>query len=320
MATAKTEKKPGRPKNPAPKKKATEGVTKTPDDLIEQEAAFNQARIEEEQNLVVIDQTYGENLPYDKTRLENETQFYLRESASSMLEAGRRLILLKEHEKHGEFIGSLDRIGLSPRAAQKMMQVAVKFAKAPTLAHLGKSKMLELMVEDDDDLEALADGGTVAGLKLDDIDKMSVRELKSALRKAREKAKAEAEVTEKLLESKDEKINQLDREFIERTKRVKQWSGVVSEITSNVMTMSGAVIMNINHLAEQIDQILQEMDNFDLSDGEAAAIVEPFGAQINSLSQHLSGLTASFDNNLAGYLPVHDTPYVPLPDVSDSAE
>ncbi len=57
------------------------------------------------------------------------------------------------------------------------------------------------MVLDDEELDALADGGTVAGATLDDIDRMTSRELKAALREARETNAAQQQV----LAGKDEK-------------------------------------------------------------------------------------------------------------------
>ncbi len=50
------------------------------------------------------------------------------------------------------------------------------------------------MLEDDEDLVELADGGTIAGMNLDDIDRMTSRELKAALREARETNAAQQRV------------------------------------------------------------------------------------------------------------------------------
>lgn len=165
------------------------------------------------QHLATIDATYGDGLPYDPQRLINETRFYLQQSADAMLEAGKRLVLLKEHEPEGEYYRALEQIGIAPRAARKMAQAAIKFGdgRRPALAALGKTKLLELMVEEGEDLDALADGGTLAGLTLDDIDRMTSRELKAALREAKEKARQERETHEALLQKKDQKINELDK-------------------------------------------------------------------------------------------------------------
>lgn len=92
-----------------------------------------------------------------------------------------------------------------------MMQASTKYLSpalkpnVPTLAHLGKAKLFELMTEDDEELAELADGGTVAGLTLDDVDRMSVRELRQALREARETNAAQ----QRVLADKNEKIDSL---------------------------------------------------------------------------------------------------------------
>lgn len=281
-------------------------VTETPQDMRDEEAAWRARQIETDRNLAVVDMTYGENLPYDMTRLENECRFYLQESAGAMLEAGKRLIVLKEHEGHGNFTESVERIGIDPRAARRLMQAAIKFSgpKRSTFAVLGRSKMLELMLEDDEDLDALADGGTVAGLKLDDIEKMSVRELKAELRAAREKRKQEEESNGLLLQKKDQTINRLEKEFNERSKRVKRWDGVVSEIIMNLATMGGGAVMNLCHLTAQIEQILNEADQHNLSDEEMAAIVVPFNDCIQNIAARLENLQIEFEQSLIGYTPV----------------
>lgn len=50
------------------------------------------------------------------------------------------------------------------------------------------------MVLDNEELDELADGGTVVNLTLDDVDRMSVRELRQALREARETNAAQQRV------------------------------------------------------------------------------------------------------------------------------
>ncbi|MGU4701942.1 DUF3102 domain-containing protein [Burkholderia cepacia] len=159
-----------------------------------------------------ISKQFGDGLPYERNRVVNEARFYMAQSAEAMLEAGKRLVLLKENEPHGDFARiTTDELGIEPRIAQKMMQAAVKFlsprlaANAKSLSHLGKTKLYELMLEDDDDLAALADGGTVAGMTLDDIDRMTSRELRAALREAHENATAQA----RLLSDKNAKIDEL---------------------------------------------------------------------------------------------------------------
>ncbi|WP_321874829.1 DUF3102 domain-containing protein [Burkholderia cenocepacia] len=159
-----------------------------------------------------ISKQFGDGLPYERHRVVNEARFYMAQSAEAMLEAGKRLILLKENEPHGEFTSIVEeQLGLAPRTARLMIQAAVKYSspqlesKRQALAVLGKTKLFELMTEDDEELAALAEGGTIAGMDLDDIDRMTSRELRAALREAHENATAQA----RLLSDKNAKIDEL---------------------------------------------------------------------------------------------------------------
>ena len=58
-------------------------------------------------------------------------------------------------------------------------------------------------VLDEDEIEALAKGDSVRGVKLDDVETMSVRELRAALREAH----AEADATKKVLADKNTKLD-----------------------------------------------------------------------------------------------------------------
>ncbi|EJF5828965.1 DUF3102 domain-containing protein [Salmonella enterica] len=164
------------------------------------------------QHRIAIMEQFGEGLPYERTRVIHEAKFYMDQSTKAMLEAGKRLLILKENEPYGDFQAiTRDELNLEPRIAQKMAQAALKFlspqleANAKTFSHLGRSKLYELMLEDDEELAELAEGGTVAGLTLDDIDRMSVRELRKALRESKEDLAA----SRKLNAEKSQEINEL---------------------------------------------------------------------------------------------------------------
>ncbi|MGL9772927.1 MAG: DUF3102 domain-containing protein [Sodalis sp. (in: enterobacteria)] len=156
---------------------------------------------------------YGEGLPYERERIVHEARFYMAQSAEAMLEVGKRLIILKENEPHGDFMKIVEgNLGLSYRTAARVMQVLIKYlsptlqSKLPALATLGKIKLFELMTEDDENLAALAEGGTIAGLTLDEVDRMSVRELKAKLRETRDNLEA----SRRLVNEKDQKTNELN--------------------------------------------------------------------------------------------------------------
>lgn len=142
--------------------------------------------------------------------VEDEIRFYQQRSVEAVVELGKRLLILKEMTPHGEFSKRIEMLGISKRTAQRFMSVVLKYSKTTTLSLLEKSgngsKLLELMVLDDDDIEIIDAGGSIGDVSLDTIETMSVRELKKALREA----KADNAAKDQLIQKKDSKINELD--------------------------------------------------------------------------------------------------------------
>lgn len=174
--------------------------------------AKGKALDEQSQHSMQIAETYGDGTPYERERLVSQARVFMGASAEAYFEAGKCLVQIKENEPHGEWLQILEqRLQINPRTAQRMMQTAVKYtaalanASAPTLLKLGRTKVLDLMSESEDDLAQLADGGTIAGLTLDDMQTMSSRELKAALLEARKSLAAK----DRVIASKDAKLNKL---------------------------------------------------------------------------------------------------------------
>ncbi|QLS73804.1 DUF3102 domain-containing protein [Enterobacter roggenkampii] len=208
-----------------------------------------------------IMQQFGDGLPYERDRIVHETRFYMAQSAEAMLEAGKRLVILKENEPHGDFINILENdLGLEPRVARRMMQASVKFlgngdqnSKRTALTVLGKTKLYELMVLDDEELDALADGGTVAGATLDDIDRMTSRELKAALREARETNAAQ----QRVLADKNEKIDSLSTKLekksrIQPPKPDEEVKKLRAEVTALAVEEESAIAVRLSSAFETL--------------------------------------------------------------------
>ncbi|CZX73907.1 DUF3102 domain-containing protein [Enterobacter hormaechei subsp. hoffmannii] len=207
-----------------------------------------------------IMQQFGDGLPYERDRIVHETRFYMAQSAEAMLEAGKRLIILKENEPHGEFVEIVrEHLGIEPRIAQKMAQAALKFlspeleSKAKTFSLLGRSKLYELMLEDDEELAQLADGGTVAGLTLDDVDRMSVRELRQSLREARETSAAQ----QRVLADKNEKIDSLSTKLekksrIQPPKPDEEVKKLRAEVTALAVEAESAIAVRLSSAFETL--------------------------------------------------------------------
>ena len=119
---------------------------------------------------------------------------------------GARLLLIRAQCAHGEFMERLEHLGVEYRMAAKLMQATRKFPNVSTSAHmagLGKSKIFELVVLDDEEAEAFANGEEVRGLVIDEVATMSVSALRARIRQVvadreSEIAKANAAVSGQL--------------------------------------------------------------------------------------------------------------------------
>ena len=187
------------------------------------------------EDIVAAEDLYGDGMPYELERIENEVRFYQDQAGTALLEMGRRLIRIKAHEGSGKFLESLDRLGMAPRSAQYAMLAARKFSNTQAPAYLGSEKMRALAVLDEDDIKTLESGGEVGGMTLDDIDRMTSRELRANLRKEKERAKKEKdarkkerEAFEKSMTQKDAKINELDMKLSNRDLPTKEQIAAVA--------------------------------------------------------------------------------------------
>ncbi len=153
-----------------------------------------------------------------------KAKMYQEQMASGMLGLGAQLLLLKANEAHGNFLAAIEELGLAERSARYAMEAALKFGNRQTSADLnilGKEKIRALTVLDDDDAQDLVNGDEVDGLgDIDDVAKMTVRELKKALRELRnERTKTQnehekqLEAVEEVVRRKEGKISELEMEL-----------------------------------------------------------------------------------------------------------
>ena len=129
--------------------------------------------------------------------LENSAREAIRRIGMGIFELGGYLLLLREACPHGQFLPTLERLGLEPRVAQQYMKVTRRFANANSSSHLesvGVKKLAELVVLDDDQVDDLLTLGQTGELSLDDVATMSVKELRSAVRELRQDKTAVEEV------------------------------------------------------------------------------------------------------------------------------
>ncbi|OAM20555.1 hypothetical protein A7P89_09445 [Eikenella corrodens] len=195
-------------------------------------------------------------------------RFAVRQTMEGMFELGRALIVIKEHTPHGRFAEIAEKeFGLGRRESQRLMNATLRFIDPkmkqaqPKLMTLGKSKLLELLVEEDDTLLELADGGDINGHTLDDIDRMTRNELRAALRESRETAEAK----DKIIADKNKKVDELAEKLAKKQKgKEPKPEDVGSELTMRLAAATVGIRSDIN---TRLAALFEEMQAHGLAHG-----------------------------------------------------
>lgn len=167
--------------------------------------------VEAEQHVRAVALQVGYQLPadcIDPDLIQRDISANMRRSVEACLEVGRGLAVLKAACEHGQFMARLDVLGIEESVARRFMQAATKFsnrASTHVLAAAGnQTKLFELLILDNDQVEELELTGQTGELKLDEIASMSVKELRAALREAR----ADNQAKEELLAEKNKRLDE----------------------------------------------------------------------------------------------------------------
>lgn len=154
----------------------------------------------------------GYQLPADCTDpdlIQRDISANMRRSVEACLEVGKGLCVLKEACAHGNFMARLDVLNIDDGVARKFMHAAKKFSNRSSTTVLkainSQTKLFEMLVLDDDQMEELELTGQTGELALDDVATMSVKELRAAVREVRKEKTA----VDKVLELKNKQIDKL---------------------------------------------------------------------------------------------------------------
>ena len=113
--------------------------------------------------------------------------------------------------------------------------------------------LLELLVEEDVTLVGLAEGGEVNGMTLDDVDRMTVRELRVALRESRETAEAK----DKVIADKNKKVDELAEKLAKKQTGAKEPKAedVGSDLLMMLSSLEVSIRSQVSRLKELFDQL-----------------------------------------------------------------
>lgn len=199
---------------------------------------------------------WGDGEVYNEAVWIEKGKQAINKTLEGMFELGKALIVLKEHTEHGRFIEiSKNEFGIGKMEVSRLIRATERFTtpqmqKAqPKLITLGKSKLLELLVEDDDTLVELTEGGDINGNTLDDVDRMTIKELRLALREAREDKQAKDEV----ISQKSAKIDELAEKLAKQKVKEPRPGDVARELSAQLASTEVAARSEISKLKDIFD-------------------------------------------------------------------
>lgn len=229
----------------------------------QQQGALTVERKEQNERVVALALELNYQGSTDLAVLENSARDAIRRIGMGIFELGGYLLLLKEGCEHGAFTPMLERLGINPQAASRYMGVTKRFANLPTSANLEKlgfSKMAELLPLDDSQLDDLVDEGQTGELDLDDVSRMSVKELRAAVRKERAEAakqKNRAERQEAVNAEMHEEVRQI--KLLPEPEQAKRLHAEAGKIQDEVM---GMVRGNLRRALEKLNESGQDQSLF----------------------------------------------------------
>ncbi len=125
--------------------------------------------------------------PYNKDTYVYECRFLMQKTAEAIIEIGKRLLVMKEREGHGNFTRIVEEeIGIPYTSANRFMNVAIKTGKFPKIdfSQFGRiSNVYSLLEAPEEDLKELEERGVLAGYGVDEFAAMSVTEMRDTIKK-----------------------------------------------------------------------------------------------------------------------------------------
>lgn len=138
-----------------------------------------------------------------------------------LIAAGIQLLLIKESNPHGEFVNRLSGLSVPQSTARKAMRIALVFGgdtprAAIVKTGIGKTKLSLLARLDEVTLDLLASGGAYNDHTLDDILRMSARELQRVIQSG------EDILCERTLTDKEDILSLTDEDESDKEAEIKQ--------------------------------------------------------------------------------------------------
>lgn len=233
--------------------------------------------------------------------LEDGIRFFQRRTVEALLEVGKRLLVLKELTPHGEFERRVEMLGFKYRSAARFMQAAAKTAKSANLAVLAaqvknSSVFLELITHDEDTLKELRE--------MDDVDRMSASQLRTAVRSLRGDIQAKDEV----LDDVQQKLTRLQVQLKQKIFADTDWPDALQPLVGQICAAGKKVAQAISELETCRITLFEEAQNVP-EDGRAkyeaamGYISEVYNTALIRAEEQVARERSLYEKTLADYAP-----------------
>lgn len=158
--------------------------------------------------------------------IETEINFYKQQTATGIIEIGKRLIEAKEIVGHGGWINWLEnKVDFSRQTANKFMRIAEEYLNVNAPLHLGSDKLFKLLdVPSEDREDFITTPHTTPSGEDKTIEEMTTREVEKAVKEWKKK-----------VEEKDSLLLQKEKEYEQKNKELElKLKKIQNEIDSTV--------------------------------------------------------------------------------------
>lgn len=298
-------------RKPANTEVVSSAVTETelPGLPVAAEAANQLAALNEQdaENTKALALQFSYTGPLDPDSLERASAVEIASHAQSTFRLGATLMLLRESCLHGDFLGRLDRLGITKSSAYRYISIAARFKDEgvrAALQGLGVGKVIELAALDDSEIQELIDGKSARGLTVNKIETLSLKELRAQLSEAEKEAKAKDDYIKKL----SDKVATLE---VKRGKKVvadTDWPDALEPVSEQVAAAGRKLAQAISELETcriTLFEVAQDIPEEQRPKYEAALahIAEVYEQALSRAEAGLTKERTTFDKSLGAYAP-----------------
>ncbi|MGO1072302.1 hypothetical protein [Lysobacter sp. CA199] len=198
------------------------------------ETAIDEANLRQETEQLVA--VFGDGLPWQLDHYEAAIRNEMHRGCEAFLRAGRYLTVARGCANHGEWGGMLERLGIAPRQAHRMIEAARRISLIPNRSRAtdlieaagSQSKLIEMLSLPEDQFIELAEEGESGDLKLDKIKGMTRDELRALVHDQGETLKAKDDVLAKTQQ-------RLDKAETDKAKAQRRWREALPAEQSEIL-------------------------------------------------------------------------------------